>query len=184
MSARATLGWVALAFGVAAFLVLALAVEAAPSKSEVRVRTVGVAAPSLQLPEPALPALTAGYLVAPVVLPVVAADRGTVAPLPPIELRQERDTVLTEGQLFAALYRSPWPQRYWSQLVAIARCESSLDAAALGDGGLAVGLLQLRQDAHAPLARVLDFADVEDALVAAYVVFLEARGFTPWACAS
>ena len=94
---------------------------------------------------------------------------------------------ITTGQFYLALARSPWPRALWPELVRIARCEAPLgegvDAAAEGDGGRALGALQVRADVHTDLARDYDLLSVDGVLAAAWAVYVRAGGnFRPWSC--
>ncbi len=95
---------------------------------------------------------------------------------------------VTVGELYQALARSPWPSSLWSEVVRISRCEavlgSGVDAHAEGDGGRALGVLQIRVDAHPDLARQYNLLTVDGALDAAWIVYQRAgNSFRPWSCA-
>jgi hypothetical protein len=125
--------------------------------------------------------------------PAVAAVE--VAPEPPPEaailalrIVQQQPIPVTMGELYQALARSPWPRELWPQVARIAQCEaqwgSGVDAAAEGDSGRALGVLQIRVDAHRELARQFDLLTIDGALGAAWVVFQRSGySFAPWSCA-
>jgi hypothetical protein len=101
---------------------------------------------------------------------------------------QPRPVPLTVGELYQALARSPWPRDLWPEVVRIARCESKLgtgmDSVAEGDSGRALGVLQIRVDAHRDLARDFDLLTIDGALGAAWVLYQRSgRSFAPWSCA-
>ena len=80
------------------------------------------------------------------------------------------------------LKRSPWPLWLHGQVIKVAMCESSHNPDAVGDDGMALGLLQIRTDYHPKLAR-LNLFDPDINLLAGYVIFLEAgRTWNPWSC--
>ena len=94
---------------------------------------------------------------------------------------------VTTGELYQALARSPWPKELWSEVVRIASCESKYGAAmdyrAEGDGGRALGVLQVRVDVHPDLARDYDLFTVDGALTASWVIYQRAGySFRPWSC--
>lgn len=94
---------------------------------------------------------------------------------------------LTTGELYQALARSPWPKELWTEVVRIASCESkygtAMDYRAEGDGGRALGVLQVRVDAHPDLARDYDLFTVDGALTASWVIYQRAGySFRPWSC--
>lgn len=92
-------------------------------------------------------------------------------------------SVLTEDDLLALLAESPWPRHEWPTVVRVAYCESRFQPEAVGDGGRAEGLMQIRTDVWHRLARSFDLMDARDNLTAAYVAYLEAGGWWPWSCA-
>ncbi len=122
------------------------------------------------------------------------ADVAVQAAAPPTEvvvtglrLVEARQVPITVGELYQGLSRSPWPSSLWPEVVRIARCEAynpaGVNARAEGDSGRALGLLQIRVDAHPDLARDYDLLTVDGALAAAWVVYTRAgRSFTPWSC--
>ncbi len=104
-----------------------------------------------------------------------------------LRLVEARQVPITVGELYQGLSRSPWPSSLWPEVVRIARCEAynpvGVNARAEGDSGRALGLLQIRVDAHPDLARDYDLLTVDGALAAAWVVYTRAgRSFTPWSC--
>ncbi len=104
-----------------------------------------------------------------------------------LRLVEARLVPITVGELYQGLSRSPWPSSLWPEVVRIARCEAynpvGVNARAEGDSGRALGLLQIRVDAHPDLARDYDLLTVDGALAAAWVVYTRAgRSFTPWSC--
>ena len=88
--------------------------------------------------------------------------------------------------LEAALARSPWPPYLWPQLIAVARCESSLNPLAVGDHGRALGLMQVRVDAHLDRIHKLLYTpeqllELGPNLEVAYDIYKES-GWKPWSC--
>jgi hypothetical protein len=80
------------------------------------------------------------------------------------------------------LKRSPWPRWLHAQALAVIACESTYNPNAIGDDGLAFGLLQIRTDYHPQLA-LMDLLDPQQNLLAAYVIYLQAgRSWSPWSC--
>jgi len=80
------------------------------------------------------------------------------------------------------LKRSPWPRWLHAQALAVIACESTFNPNAIGDDGLALGLLQIRTDYHPQLA-LMDLLDPQQNLLAGYVIYLEAgRSWSPWTC--
>lgn len=87
-----------------------------------------------------------------------------------------------KDQVIEELERSPWPRWLRSQALSVIECESTYNASAVGDDGLALGLLQIRTDYHPKLAR-LDLLDPQQNLFAGYIIYLEAgRSWSPWSC--
>lgn len=84
--------------------------------------------------------------------------------------------------LEAALARSAWPPHLWPQLVGIAHCESGLNQFAVGDHGMAWGLLQVRADVHPWLAYRHDLFTLDGNLAAAWEIYQDS-GWRPWTCA-
>lgn len=92
---------------------------------------------------------------------------------------------ITVAELYAALAASPWPVGLHDSVVRIAQCESKLQPNGIpGDHGLAVGLMQVRQDQHPALAAKYDLRSVGGSLAAAWEVYREAGSFRPWSCAA
>lgn len=93
------------------------------------------------------------------------------------------DPILPPLALADLLSESPWPESEWPTVEAIAFCESRLQADAVGDGGLALGLMQIRTDVHPRKAARYDLLDPSDNLSAAYEVWEQAgRSYWPWSC--
>jgi hypothetical protein len=93
--------------------------------------------------------------------------------------------IATESWLLSLLSGSLWPEYLWDEVIAIAECESRFRPWAVGDEGLALGLLQIRVDAHPALARSFDLLNANDNLAAGFVVYLAAgKSFDPWSCTS
>jgi hypothetical protein len=87
-----------------------------------------------------------------------------------------------EQRVRALLARSPWPPYLHAQALAVIGCESTYNPNAVGDDGLALGLLQIRTDYHPRLAR-WDLLDPHQNLIAGYVVYLQSGGsWDPWTC--
>ena len=87
-----------------------------------------------------------------------------------------------EQRVRALLARSPWPYWLHAQALAVIGCESTYTVDAIGDDGLALGLLQIRTDYHARLAR-MDLLDPHSNLIAGYIIYLLAGGSgSPWTC--
>lgn len=101
----------------------------------------------------------------------------------PMRLVSPQPIPITVGELYQSLARSDWPAYLWDDLEAIARCESTLNLNAEGDGGRAIGLLQIRVDAHREKSVRYDLRALDDQLAAAWLVYVEASGFRPWSCA-
>lgn len=104
-----------------------------------------------------------------------------------LSIVKPKPITLTTGELYQALARSPWPKELWSEVVRIASCESKygavMDYRAEGDSGRALGVLQVRVDAHPDLARDYDLFTVEGALAASWVIYQRAGySFRPWSC--
>ncbi len=102
---------------------------------------------------------------------------------------------LDTRDLLALLARSPWPDRYWSRVLASISCEASasgenvglVDAQAVGDEhlvpltGPSLGLGQANIAAHPRLALAFDLFNPREALIVMYIQFLEAGStFDPW----
>lgn len=102
--------------------------------------------------------------------------------------------------LLPVLGRTPWPVTLWTPLLERVGCESAssdpdhageVDARAEGDTDLAPlrgpsrGITQINIAAHPHLARTFDLYDPWEALIAAYIVYVEAGySFSPWSCGS
>ena len=88
-----------------------------------------------------------------------------------------------EGWMRQVLDKSPWPAELHDEVVEIAFCESSWNPAAVGDDGLALGLMQVRTDYHQALAKKYDLLSPSDNLVAAWAIYVQAQEtFRPWSC--
>lgn len=83
----------------------------------------------------------------------------------------------------AALTRSAWPPYLWPTVIAIARCESGLNPAAVGDYGVSWGLMQIHSLAHPALVARYDVFSPDGALAAAWEIYVAAGSFRPWSCA-
>jgi hypothetical protein len=102
---------------------------------------------------------------------------------------------LAIADLRALLARSSWPPETHAAVERISLCEAGLDTdgdlvkdavdpLAAGDGGRAMGVLQLRRDVHRDLAASYDLLDAAQNLEAGYVVYQRAgRALWPWSCA-
>jgi hypothetical protein len=159
---------------------------------------VGAVAALSVLASVVLLALGAGALDAPAIAqpaaglvpPPAVVEVETVPPQSMIALRlvEPNPIPVTAGELYQALARSPWPRELWPQVVRIASCEarygSAIDSVAEGDGGRALGVLQIRVDAHRELARDFDLLTIDGALGAAWMLFQRSGySFAPWSCA-
>jgi hypothetical protein len=114
--------------------------------------------------------------------------RPTEVPVIALRIVQADPLPVTVGELYQALARSPWPQSLWTEVVRIAQCESrygsGMDGAAEGDSGRALGVLQIRVDAHRELAQRYDLLTIDGSLAAAWEVYQRAgSSFAPWSCA-
>lgn len=110
--------------------------------------------------------------------PAVGVAAGEPTPEPPVAAPTTREEPF---ELWLA--ESPWPRELWGDVTEIAYCESRHLPHVIGDGGLAYGLLQIREDYWPRLVRSFDLLDPRDNLAAGWVVFLEAgRSFAPWSC--
>jgi hypothetical protein len=137
--------------------------------------SVASAAPTEVAPEPPAPAVAA-----PEPEPEVLSAA--------LQIVEPRPIPVTTGELYQALARSAWPRELWPEVVRIASCESrhgsGVNSAAEGDSGRALGLLQIRVDAHRDLARQFDLLTVDGALGAAWVLYQRSgHSFHPWSCA-
>ncbi len=114
-----------------------------------------------------------------------------------IVIEPEEDRYYDADQFFAALGRSPFPVTEWPTVWTIFQgCEATadsprlfgddvprVDAGAVGDDGLARGAGQVRIDAHPALARSLDLFDLDDNLMASYIIWVMAgESYSPWSC--
>lgn len=111
-------------------------------------------------------------------LTVPAADP---RPAPPLRY-------VTPMEFTVALRASPWPEEQWESVRLIAQCESGLadgtgrlNAQAAGAHG-EQGVMQIYAAMHPRIARSLRLNDLHDALLAAYIIYLEYGGFGPWSC--
>ena len=87
-----------------------------------------------------------------------------------------------EQRVRELLKRSPWPYWLHAQALAVIGCESTYNPNAVGDDGLALGLLQIRIDWHPRIAR-MDLLDPHENLIAGYIIYLQAGGsWAPWSC--
>lgn len=81
-----------------------------------------------------------------------------------------------------------WPPHRHGEVLAVVECESGGDPQAVGDGGRAFGLLQIRADHWPHLAAEHDLLDLEDNLRAGRRAFLEwaavfeEPGWNAWSC--
>lgn len=82
---------------------------------------------------------------------------------------------------WSALEVSSWPENLHGWVERVARCESGLNPAAVGDGGRAIGLMQIRADMHPELAATHDLFDPRDNLEAAWLIFTW-QGYGAWTC--
>lgn len=98
---------------------------------------------------------------------------------------------VTDEAFMAALASTPWPVERWPPVLALASCESPMnrDNERIGIALDTVGQmgeqgpLQVLPSAHADLARSFDLFDLHEALVAGYVLYLQAgSSLTPWSC--
>ena len=136
-----------------------------------------------QEPEPIVPQASFEELVRGTAkyAPTAAPTPSPVAAEPTPEPTPESTPV--EESFGVWLAESPWPRDLWGDVAAIAYCESRHLPHVIGDGGLAHGLLQIREDYWPRLVRSFDLLDPRENLAAGWVVFLEAgRSFDPWSC--
>ena len=184
---RLSLGRSAAVMAAVAVILMALLTSIAPA-SDAPVaatafqQTSAAAVSSMAAPESPAPVPLAMAPAAPLSSP--AAEVTVVS----LRIVEAQPIPVTVGELYQALARSPWPRELWPQVVRIAQCEARLgtgvDGAAEGDGGRALGVLQIRVDAHRELARDFDLLTIDGALGAAWVVYQRAdRSFAPWSCA-
>ena len=126
----------------------------------------------------------AHHSIIPTCLKVADTPVDTVAPIDVLTLSLEWTTRGDKrDRVQAALRRSPWPQYLHDEVMKVVECESgNFDPRAVGDDGMALGVLQIRTDYHPKLAR-LNLFDPDINLLAGYVIFLEAgRTWNPWSC--
>jgi hypothetical protein len=150
-------------------------VDGAPSVEQVPDALVAVPAEAVE-PTPAVTPVE--------VVPEPSPEAAIIA----LRIVQQQPIPVTLGELYQALARSAWPRELWPQVVRIAQCEaqwgSGVNASAEGDSGRALGVLQIRVDAHRELAQQFDLLTVDGALGAAWVVFQRSGySFAPWSCA-
>ncbi len=102
---------------------------------------------------------------------------------------------ITRAQLQEYLTQSDWPDTLHTRFINVASCESGqydyvsesyiYKVNAIGDGGLAYGLGQVRIDYHPEKAARYDLHDALQNLNASYEIYLEAgNSFLPWSCSS
>jgi hypothetical protein len=184
---RMSLGTLAAGLGSLAVILMALLTSVAPSRSDapVTVRAVAEVVPTAEDH-----VATATAAVGDASTPPARAAAPPEGDVRVVALRivEPQPIPVTVGELYQALARSPWPRELWPQVVRIAQCESrwgsGLDSAAEGDGGRALGVLQIRVDAHRELARDFNLLTIDGALGAAWVVYQRSgRSFEPWSCA-
>ena len=109
----------------------------------------------------------------PVIAPVAPVEATAIPVVYPAE----------ESWMRQVLDESPWPAELHDEVVEIAFCESSWNPAAVGDDGLALGLMQVRTDYHAALAEKYDLLSPSDNLIAAWAIYVQAQEtFRPWSC--
>lgn len=100
--------------------------------------------------------------------------------VPPAEVSAP---ILPPVTLADLLSDTSWPESEWSTVDAIAFCESRYIPSAVGDDGLALGLMQIRVDYHPRKADRYDLLDPTQNLEAAHQVWIEAgRSYWPWSC--
>jgi hypothetical protein len=98
-------------------------------------------------------------------------------------LEWENPEVATREWARLLLEGSPWPAYLHDEVLALIECESRYRPWAVGDEGLALGLLQIRVDAHPALANNFELLNGNENLVAGWIVYLASdRSFEPWAC--
>jgi soluble lytic murein transglycosylase-like protein len=109
-----------------------------------------------------------------------------VTPALPVEAAS-KDTGLGFAYL-ADLIERTWPAHRHSEVLSVVQCESSGDASAVGDGGWAIGLMQIRIDYWPHLASAYDLTDAEQNLRAGRQAFVEWQqmfnesGWRAWSC--
>lgn len=98
-------------------------------------------------------------------------------------LEWENPKIATREWASLLLEASPWPDYLHDEVLALIECESRYRPWAVGDEGLALGLLQIRVDAHPALANNFELLNGNENLVAGWIVYLASdRSFEPWAC--
>lgn len=191
-----------IAIGMTMLASLVRVAEVYTPEPEITVRQV-VAPPKLALviatpeptPEPSpSPVLMALVRSTPAPAPVAIALTVATPVATPVAAVVQPLTPSTKVQaIYAALARSSWPSHLWDKVVQIAGCESSYDPDEIGDSGRALGLLQIRSDAHPDLVANYAVMTLAGNLEAAWLVYLRkgamlglppgVGSFSPWSCA-
>jgi hypothetical protein len=107
-----------------------------------------------------------------------------------LAFQDDEDPVLTREQRFELAFdASIWPDYYYNRVLALAMCESSLRAGAMGDFTAqmepeSLGYLQVNRRYWPKLHSNFSLYDPVQNLNAGYVVFLaHHRTFDAWSCA-